>query len=270
MTAPGFGRLRVPGGMVETAWWNQDAAGPVLVLLHEGLGSIGLWRDVPETLARWTSLPVFAYSRLGYGRSDRAPPPWPTSYMHDEAREVLPAVLRAAGIGRHVLIGHSDGGSIATIRAASVHDPTLLALVLIAAHFFVEAMNLDAIQAIAGTYRTSDLRNRLGRHHDHVDDAFDGWSGAWLNPSFAGFDLCPLLPAIRVPTLALQGADDPYGSPAQLSALEDHMRVRVETRLIAGARHAPHLEARAETLAAITGFILDLPENPLEKDHDHA
>lgn len=270
MTSPVPGRLTVPGGMIETAWWNQGAAGPTLVLLHEGLGSVGLWRDVPATLAAWTGFPVFAYSRLGYGRSDRAPPPWPPSYMHDEARDRLPAVLRGAGIGRHVLIGHSDGGSIAAIRAGTTDEPNLFGLVLIAAHFFVEDMNLEAICAIAHTYRASDLRVRLGRHHDHVDDAFDGWSGAWLDPAFHAFDLRPLLPAIRVPTLAVQGADDPYGSPAQLAALEDHMRVRMETRLIAGARHAPHFEAARETLAAITGFLLDLPTQPLNEDQAHA
>ncbi len=230
---------------------------PTLVFLHEGLGCVDLWRDIPETLSSWTDCPAFAYSRLGYGQSDPAPLPWPPSYMHDEAR-LLPLILDAAGIRRAILIGHSDGGSIAAIHAAS-GDPRILALITIAAHSFVEAINLAAIQAIRKTYATTDLRARLGRYHRDPDNAFHGWNGAWLNPDFRGFDITGDLARIRAPILALQGADDPYGTDAQLAVITDHARIRAETRLIEGARHAPHLEARNETLAAITGFILDLP-----------
>jgi len=233
------------------------AVPPTLVFLHEGLGCIDLWRDIPETLSTWTGFPAFAYSRFGYGRSDPAPLPWPATYMHDEAR-LLPRILDAAGIGRAILVGHSDGGTIAAIHAAKA-DPRVIALVTIAAHFFVEDINIAAIEAIRETYATTDLRARLGRYHNDPDNAFHGWNGAWLHPDFRAFDITADLTRIRVPILAIQGADDPYGTEAQLAAVTDHALVKAETRMIAGARHAPHLEARNETLAAITGFILDLP-----------
>ncbi len=231
-----------------------------MVLLHEGLGCIDLWRDVPERLAAMTEWGVFAYSRFGYGQSDPAPLPWPMTYMHDEALTVLPRVLDAAGIERAVLVGHSDGGSIAAIHAGATRDPRLLGVVTLAAHFFVEPMNLAAIERISATYATGDLRARLGRYHRDVDNAFHGWSGAWLDPAFRAFDICAYLSRIAVPILALQGEDDPYGTEAQLRAVHDHVRVAAETRLIPGARHAPHLEAQMPTLSAITSFILDRAE----------
>ncbi len=230
------------------------------MLLHEGLGCIDLWRDVGERLAAMTEWGVFAYSRFGYGQSDPAALPWPMTYMHDEALTVLPRVLDAAGIGRAVLVGHSDGGSIAAIHAGATRDPRLLGVVTLAAHFFVEPMNISAIERISRTYVTGDLRARLGRYHRDVDNAFHGWSGAWLDPRFRNFDICSYLARIAVPILALQGEDDPYGTEAQLRAVHDHARVAVETRLIPGARHAPHLEAAMPTLSAITAFILDRAE----------
>ena len=218
---------------------------------------------------------VFAYSRFGYGQSDPAPRPWPMTYMHREALEVLPRVLDAAGIERAVLVGHSDGGSIAAIHAGGTRDPRLRGVVTLAAHFFVEPMNIAAIERIAATYATGaagaagatgatgatgaagDLRARLGRYHRDVDNAFHGWSGAWLDRRFRDFDICSYLPRIAVPMLALQGEDDPYGTEAQLRAVHDHARVAVETRVIPGARHAPHLEATMPTLSAIVAFVLD-------------
>jgi len=254
------GEIVLDGRRLETACWGAEASGPTLVLLHEGLGCIDLWRDVPQTLAAWTGLPVFAWSRFSYGQSDPAPLPWSMTYMHDEALDILPRVLDAAGIDRHILIGHSDGGSIAAINAGGARDPRLLGLVTIAAHFFVEDLNIRSIEAIRDTYAQDDLRARLSRYHRDVDNAFHGWNGAWLDPRFRAFDITGYLPTIQVPVLGLQGADDPYGTPAQLDALADHVRVQVTTRLIQDARHAPHLEAKNETLAAITGFILDLPQ----------
>jgi len=221
---------------------------------------------------------VFAYSRFGYGQSDPAPLPWPMTYMHQEALEVLPRVLDATGIKRAVLVGHSDGGSIAAIHAGGTRDPRLRGVVTLAAHFFVEPMNIAAIERIAATYATGatgaagaagatgatgatgDLRARLGRYHRDVDNAFHGWSGAWLDPRFRDFDICSYLSRLAVPMLALQGEDDPYGTEAQLRAVHDHARVAVETRVIPGARHAPHLEAPMPTLSAIVAFVLDRAE----------
>jgi pimeloyl-ACP methyl ester carboxylesterase len=289
------GFLQVGGGRVETGWWGpgpDEAA--TLVLLHEGLGSVALWRDVPQRLAAATGCGVFAYSRFGYGDSDGVTLPRAMTYMQDEALLVLPEVLRAAGIRRAVLVGHSDGGSIAAVYAGSglpfavvpetgqgfgvcggprvnPHsrarspgddghgDVGLLGLVTIAAHFVVEDLNIASIRGIKGTYEAGGLRQRLARYHRDVDVAFRGWNDAWLDPRFRDFDITGFLPHIQVPVLALQGAVDPYGSDAQLHILEANVRVPITIRVIPDARHSPHLEAPDATLAAITDFVANLP-----------
>lgn len=250
------GTIQVTGGTLETAWWGPGPAeAPTLVLLHEGLGCIALWRDVPERLAAATGWGVFAYSRFGYGQSDPKPLPWPMRYMHDEA-ELLPEVLAAAGIGRKVLVGHSDGGSIAAIYAGSVGpDPALAGLVMMAAHFFVEDVNIAAGHRIKADYDTGGLRPRLARYHRDVDVVFRGWNDSWLDPRFRDFDLTGYLPRIACPILALQGEDDPYGTDEQLRVLTRHTQVPTETLLIPGARHSPHLEAKDTTLDAIAAFV---------------
>ena len=247
--------LDLDGRRLETAWWGpRPSDAPTLVLLHEGLGCVALWRDLPERLAAATGCGVFAYSRFGYGASDPNEPPWPVSYMHDEALTVLPRVLDAAGIGRCVLVGHSDGGSIAAIHAGGAKDPRLAGIVTIAAHFFVEDLNIASIEKIRVEYETGGLRDRLARYHTRPDAAFLGWNGAWLDPRFRAFDLTNYLADIAVPVLALQGAEDPYGTEAQLDCLVRHVAAPLDKRLIAGAKHAPHLEAKDETIAAIAAF----------------
>ena len=245
--------LSLPFGRLDARWWGTPAP-TALVLLHEGLGSVGLWRDFPERLFAATGRPVFAYSRLGYGRSDPARLPRPLDYMTREAA-LLPRVLAAAGIEGAVLIGHSDGGSIA---AAAGDQPGVLGLVLIAPHFVTEASGLAAIAATRAAYATGDLRARLARHHDHPDNAFLGWADAWLDPEFPRtFDLRPALRRIIAPTLVIQGSDDPYGTRAQaeLAATLIQAGARV---VYPAAAHAPHLQAPGETLAAIADFIRTL------------
>jgi pimeloyl-ACP methyl ester carboxylesterase len=242
--------------LLETQWWGPSAAAaPTLVLLHEGLGCVALWRDFPAALAEATGCGVFAFSRFGYGGSDPVTLPRPMHYMHDEALEVLPRVLDAAEVRRAVLIGHSDGGSIAAIHAGAVRDPRVAGVVVIAAHFFVEDINIAAIRAIKANYEQGDLRPRLARYHRDVDVAFRGWNDAWLDPRFRAFDITGQVARIEVPVLALQGADDPYGTEEQLRVLERTATCPVETRLIAGARHAPHIEARQATLDAVVPFV---------------
>lgn len=246
----------IEGRTLETQWWGPgpDQA-PTLVLLHEGLGCVALWRDVPEMLSAATGCGVFAYSRFGYGASDPVTLPRPMAYMHDEALTVLPRVLDAAGVRRAVLLGHSDGGSIATIYAGAVQDTRVAGVVLVAAHFFVEDLNIASIAEIKATYDTSDLRTRLAKYHRDPDMAFHGWNDAWLDPRFRAFDITDYAARIAVPVLALQGADDPYGTPEQLHVLERVATCPVETRLIPDARHSPHLEAKQATLAAIVPFV---------------
>ena len=251
----------VGGREIETAWWGPPPeAAPTLVLLHEGLGCVALWRDFPVVLSDATGCGVFAYSRFGYGQSDAKPLPWPLSYMQDEARDVLPLVLDAAGIRAAVLVGHSDGGSIAACYAGTTHDPRLRGLVLIAAHFFVEEQNIASIRAIREEYARGELRAKLAKYHRDVDGAFHGWNDSWLAPDFRDFDITGCLPEIDVPILALQGADDPYGSEDQLRVLQQHARAPVDARMIAGAKHAPHLEARDVTLEAVARFARECLE----------
>ena len=248
--------MMIDGRCLETKWWGPGVdAAPTLVLLHEGLGCVALWRDFAEVLAAETGCGVFAYSRFGYGNSDPVTLPRPMSYMHDEAVIVLPRVLDAAGVRRVVLIGHSDGGSIAAIHAGAVRDPRVVGVVMLAAHFFVEELNIASIRAIRQTYEEGDLRARLARYHRDVDVAFLGWNDAWLDPRFREFDITDHVACIREPVLVLQGADDPYGSEEQLQVLGRVATCSVETRLIEGARHSPHLEARDATLEAIVPFV---------------
>ena len=259
----------IDGKRLETAWWGPgpDKA-PTLVLLHEGLGCVALWRDFPAELAEATGCGVFAYSRFGYGGSEPVTLPRPMTYMHDEALTVLPRVLDAAEIRRAVMIGHSDGGSIAAINAGCVHDPRVCGAVLIAAHFMVEEINLASIAAIKLTYEQGELRARLARYHSDVEAAFRGWNDAWLDTRFRAFDISDCVARMRIPVLALQGADDPYGTAEQLRVLERAASCPLETRMIAGARHSPHLEAREATLLEVVSFVgrvLSLPDQ--RKDH---
>ncbi len=253
MTGPGF--LRIAGRQIETGRWGPtpDLA-PTLVLLHEGLGSVGLWRGFPAALAEATGCAVFAYSRFGYGGSDTTALPRPFSYMHDEAEDVLPRVLDAAGIGPCVLVGHSDGASIAAIYAGAVSDPRVLGLVLIAPHFFAEEIGLASVVALRDTYAQGGLRCRLARHHDDVDTAFHGWAGAWLDPAFRQWDITGFLPGIRVPMLIVQGEDDAYGTAAQWRAAERLSGGPVRTVVVPRTGHAPQLEAPDFTLPVIAEF----------------
>ena len=197
--------------------------------------------------------------------------PRPMRYMHDEALEVLPRVLDAAGCAACVLVGHSDGGSIAAIYAGTVHDPRVRGVVLIAAHFFVEDVNIASIRGIKATYDQGDLRDRLARYHRDVDVAFRGWNDAWLDPRFRAFDITEQVARIQVPVLALQGSGRPvWHRRSSCACWSAPRRARCETRLIAGARHAPHLEARqaSPTLDAIVPFV---PRNCMlmaERRHD--
>jgi pimeloyl-ACP methyl ester carboxylesterase len=202
------------------------------VLLHEGLGSVGLWRDFPARLSEATSCGVFAYSRLGYGRSSPVALPRPLDYLTREAIETLPRVLDALGLTRFALVGHSDGASIAAIYAGAFDDPKLAALALIAPHFFREPESLAAILAAERAYSDTDLRARLARHHNDVDGAFLGWSRAWTDPGFAAFDIAEYVERWRVPALVVQGEDDPYGTKRQVETVAARARGSVETRLL--------------------------------------
>src|SRR6476661_2563521 len=232
---------------------RPDAA-PTLVLLHEGLGCVGLWGDFPEKLAAAAGAGVFVYSRAGYGKSSPVALPRPLSYMHDEARETLPRLLDTIGFKRGLLIGHSDGASIATIYAGSHQDHRVGGLVLIAPHFFTEDPGIASIVEAKKEYDTGDLRARLSRWHADVDNAFYGWNGAWLDPDFRKWDISEYLAYIRVPVAILQGVDDEYGTMRQIEIAREECYCPVDVTEIPGAGHQPHREAPGATLDAIREF----------------
>ncbi|HJS61813.1 MAG TPA: alpha/beta hydrolase [Pseudolabrys sp.] len=233
----------------------QPDKAPTLVLLHEGLGCVGLWNDFPEELAAATGAGVFVYSRAGYGKSSPVSLPRPLSYMHDEARQTLPKLLDAVGFRRGLMIGHSDGASIAAIYAGSHQDHRVGGLVLIAPHFFTEDPGIASIVEARKAYETGDLRARLARWHDDVDNAFKGWNGAWLDPLFRKWDITEFLAYIRVPVLIVQGEDDQYGTAKQIEIAEQECYCPVEVALLPGARHSPHREAPEPALKAISDFV---------------
>ncbi len=228
---------------------------PTLVLLHEGLGCVGLWGDFPEKLQAATGRGVFVYSRAGYGQSSPAVLPRPLTYMHDEARDVLPALLDAIGFQRGLLVGHSDGASIAAIYAGTHQDHRLSGLVLMAPHFFTEDMGIAAIVEARTAYETTDLKAKLARWHKDPDNAFRGWNGAWLDPGFRQWDITEPLAYIRVPILIVQGADDQYGTVAQIEAAERECYCPVEVALLPGVKHSPQREAAEVSLEAISEFV---------------
>ncbi|WP_244641701.1 alpha/beta fold hydrolase [Chelatococcus reniformis] len=227
---------------------------PTLVLLHEGLGCVGLWNSFPDRLAAATGAGVFVYSREGYGASSPAALPRPLTYMHDEALQVLPRVLDAIGFRRGLLVGHSDGASIAAIYAGSVQDHRIRGLSLIAPHFFVEGVTAASIEAAREAYEGGGLRGRLARWHKDVDLAFRGWNDAWLHPGFRAWDISEALAYIRVPIQIIQGSEDPYGSRRQIEVAEAECYCPVEVSLLPAVGHAPHREASDETVATMVAF----------------
>ena len=227
---------------------------PTIVLLHEGLGSAGLWGDFPEKLAAATGAGVFAYSRAGYGASTPATLPRPLDYMHVEALEVLPKLLDAIGFKRGLLLGHSDGASIAAIYAGGVQDHRIRGLALIAPHFIVEDISVRSIAEIRNLYETTDLKSKLQRWHKDADHAFRGWNDAWLNPKFRDWDISEYLAYIRVPVAIVQGADDHYGTIRQVEIAHEECYCPVDVSIITGAGHSPHREAPEATLNAIAEF----------------
>ena len=227
---------------------------PTLLFLHHGLGSVSTWRHFPDRVGEATGLGILVFSRAGYGRSDPVDLPRPLSYMEDEASQVLGAVLDAAGVHKTVLVGHSDGASIAALYAGGTGDLRVRGLVLMSPHFFNEPICAETGAAVLAEYETGDLRMRLARHHDNVDTAFRGWIDTWLDPGFRHWDFTEYLDYIRVPILAIQGEDDRYGTLAQLDALDEVM-CPVDKLVLPNCGHDPYLDQPEAVLAAISGFV---------------
>ena len=236
-------------------------AAPTLVFLHEGLGSVSAWRDFPARVVSATGLGALVYSRWGYGKSEPVTLPRPLTYMHDEALVTLPQVLVAAGIEQAVLVGHSDGASIALIFAGSglPEASRVRGLVLEAPHVFVEELSVRSIAMAAEAYSTGDLRARLTRHHgDNVDAAFWGWNRAWLDPAFRAWNIEEYLPRIRAPSLVIQGQDDPYGTLAQVDSIETKSGGPVSRLVLPRCGHAPHRDQPEATIEAVARFVVEV------------
>lgn len=231
----------------------EDA--PTIILLHEGLGSVRLWRDFPEKLVATTGFGVFAYSRQGYGASDPVSLPRPINYMDLEAEESVFDVLSAIGVRNYVLLGHSDGASIAAIYAGLENAREgLKGVILMAPHFFAEPESVDAISKIRKVY-DQGLKEKLAKYHHDVDGAFLGWNETWLHPEFMDWNIEGFLPNIRVPVLMIQGEGDEYGTFRQVEALKSGLKGTARVEYLPDCGHTPHQEKEAETLSAVSRFI---------------
>ena len=251
--------LSVDGVSLECASWGPppDKAS-TLILLHEGLGCVAMWKDFPQNLTEKTGFGVFAYSRAGYGGSDPVSLPRPVDYMPFEAQNTLPHVLDQIGFQRGILLGHSDGATIASIYVASVSDQRVRGLILVAPHFFTEASGLGAIAASKSAYDTGDLKERLAKYHKHVDIAFRGWNDVWLNPEFKDMNVADCIDHWRIPVLAIQGREDQYGSLAQITEIEERIYSPLEIYILDHCGHSPQFEQPEKTLQVIMEFTATL------------
>jgi pimeloyl-ACP methyl ester carboxylesterase len=247
--------LTCAGRSLEYEWIEAGGPGrPALVFLHEGLGSVRQWRDFPRRVAEATGCRALVYSRYGYGQSEvLAEPRVGVRFMHREALEALPALLGALGVERPLLVGHSDGASIALIHAGAGHP--VRGLALMAPHVFVEPLCLESIRKASAAFDAGDLAQRLGKYHRDPRRSFHLWADAWLDPEFLHWNIEEYLPGITCPVLAIQGRDDEYGTMAQLQAIGRGVRGPCELLQLADCGHAPFREQPAATLAALTRFI---------------
>ncbi len=243
------------GHALEYEWIGAPAPGePTLVFLHEGLGSILQWRDFPQQLAQATGCRALVYSRYGYGQSDvLAAPRVGVDFMHREALEALPELLGKLGVEHPLLVGHSDGASIALIHAGSGH--AVRALALMAPHVLVEPICVESIRKARAAFGATDLAQRLGKYHRDPRKTFHLWADVWLDPEFLKWNIEACLPGISCPVLAIQGEDDEYGTMAQLEAIQRGVRGRCELVKLAACGHAPFRDQPRATLDALTRFI---------------
>lgn len=255
-----------PSAALEYATYgaSPDKA-PTIVMLHEGLGCVALWRDFPQQLAKQTGCGVFVYSRAGYGASSLVSLPRPLDYMTNEAVEVLPQMLDAIGFEKGVLLGHSDGATIAAIYAGSVIDHRVRGLVLLAPHFFAEPSGLASIAKAKEAFENGDLRQGLMKYHKDADNAFRGWNDAWLDPEFVNWNVAEVIEYFRVPVLVIQGKQDQYGTIAQITEIEDRIYSPLDVVMLDDCKHAPQFDQPNLTVSAVQDFMARLIRIEKEK-----
>lgn len=251
------GEVRVDGRRLETLRFAPSTPGrPTLVMLHEGLGSIELWKEFPQSIATRTGFGVLVYSRYGHGGSDRLEQSRPVEYMHHEAEVVLPLLLKELEIERPVLLGHSDGGSIAVLYAGK-HPESARGLILAAPHVFVEDLSVESIEKSRTLYQTTDLRSRLGRYHQDADATFWGWNNIWLDPRFRSWNIESSLDSITCPVLVIQGNNDEYGTIQQIEAIQKRVP-SAQIAMLPECGHSAHRDQPEATLSLIVKFLTDL------------
>jgi pimeloyl-ACP methyl ester carboxylesterase len=251
------GEIVVDGHRLETLSYAAVGDQPTIVTLHEGLGSVSMWKNFPSKVANATGCSVLVYSRYGHGKSDALREPRRVDFMHHEGIVVLPALLKQLEIRRPILLGHSDGGSISLLYAAAAPVESPRALILEAPHVFVEDLTVQSIAKIGDVYRTTDLPAKLARHHDHPDEMFWGWNKIWLDSNFRGWNIEDCLDVIHCPILVIHGYQDEYGTMAQVAAIQRRIP-RAETLALANCGHSPHRDQPTATLAAIAAFLRKL------------
>jgi pimeloyl-ACP methyl ester carboxylesterase len=265
------GEVVVDGKRLETLWIGREQSGrPVIVMLHEGLGSAALWKDFPEQLVAGTGCAVLLYSRYGHGNSDKLLEKRPVAFMHYEGEVVLPELLDKLAIPRPILLGHSDGGSISIVFAGKYPERPR-ALILEAPHVFVEDLSVASITQAKVNYETTDFREKLSRYHAHVDATFWGWNDIWLDPDFRAWNIEEYLAAIRCPVLCLQGELDEYGTVAQVEAIKAQAP-QTEIAMLPECKHSPHRDQAKQTLERMVEFVARLEKEPMATpeiiDHD--
>ena len=255
--------ILVQGKKIETAWYGPSPKeAPTLIFLHEGLGCVEMWKGFPVRLGMATGCGVLVYSRLGYGKSDPCRLPRPLNYMQIEGLETLPRIIETTGIKECLLVGHSDGGSVAIVYAGGTPALPLRGVITEAAHLFCEEVSVRSIQEARENYLHKGLREKLMRYHGpNTDIAFWGWNKAWLDPEFMNWNIEEFLSGIKVPLLALQGKEDQYGTIAQIRAIEARAGCGAEVSVIDRCRHSPHQEQEEMVFEAMKGFILKTLSN---------
>lgn len=249
-----WSHIVVDGKRLETLFYVSTSSGaPTIVMLHEGLGSIALWKDFPARVADTTGCAVLAYSRYGHGKSDHLAEKRPVEFMHHEGQVVLPSLLDQLGIREPILLGHSDGASIC-ILCAGTPAVRPRALILEAPHLFVEDLSIESITKIRTVYQTTDLPQKLGRYHDHVNETFWGWNDIWLDPVFRSWNIEDCLGAIACPTLVIQGENDEYGTLAQVKAIQRRLP-NTQTLILPKCGHSPHRDQPKPVLETISDFV---------------
>ena len=247
-------QLALEGRSIEYRFAGTSPSGqPTIVMLHEGLGSVSMWKDFPDRLAATTGCRVLVYSRHGYGQSSVLAAPRTPDYMHEEARVWLPRLLERLEIPAPILFGHSDGASISLIYAA-LPSATVTGVIALAPHVKVEDITVASIADAKVAYETTDLRARLARHHVDVDATFWGWNRIWLDPAFRNWNIEDLIPAIRAPVLAIQGINDEYGTLEQVESIRRRLP-GTELLALPDCRHSPHRDRPEAVLAATQAFV---------------